>query len=133
MKTTEKLEHKIKNKEEFKEDYINPKILLKEEISKSNYSISSINSALGLNNYLYEILDLKNTKKYSRDTILSILIYIESDIDTIQQILQGFSHSKLYVRVPRDCIIFKGICDNLHLFDIENNLVIEGFDPLFKR
>lgn len=133
MKTTDKLEHKIKNKEEVKIDNINPKEILKEEINKSKYSISEINSALGLNNYLYEILDSNNKKRYSRDYIIAILIYIESNLEIIQQVLQGFQHSKLYVRIPRDRIIFEGICNKLHLFDIENNLVENKFEPLFKK
>lgn len=132
MKITEEFENKIKSNEEVDIDYIDSKKLLRQEILNSEYSISNINSSLGLNNYLYEILDVNNKKKYSRDYIISILIFINADIEISQRILQGFGHSKLYVRVPRDRIIFEGICKNISLFDIENNLVANGFDPLFK-
>lgn len=132
MKITEEFENKIKNSEEIEIEYIDSKKLLRAEISKTDYSISNISSSLGLNNYLYEILDINNKKKYSRDCIISILVYIKTNIDTTQRILQGFGHSKLYVRVPRDKIIFEGMCRKLDLWDIDNNLVESGFEPLFK-
>lgn len=131
MKKTEELENKIKNNEDVEEiKYIDSKKLLREEISKSGCTISSVNTALGINNYLYEILDVNNKKKYSRDLIISILIHIKTDIDTVQKILQGFGHSKLYIRVKRDKIIFEEMCKNSSLLEIEERLNLEGFDSL---
>lgn len=131
MRITEEFENKIKNNVEVDNvDYIDSKKLLRKEIVDSNLSISSISTALGMNNYLYEILDMDNKKKYSRDRIIAILIYIKSDIETIQRILQGFGHSKIYVRVERDKIIYEGICKNNSLLEIENKLCENGFDTL---
>ncbi len=131
MKITEEFENKIKNNVEVDNvDYIDSKKLLRKEIVDSYLSISSISTALGMNNYLYEILDMDNKKKYSRDRIIAILIYIKSDIETIQRILQGFGHSKIYVRVERDKIIYEGIYKNKTLLEIENKLCENGFDTL---
>ncbi len=62
MKITEEFENKIKNSEEVEIEYIDSKKLLRAEISETDYSISNISSSLGLNNYLYEILDINNKK-----------------------------------------------------------------------
>ncbi len=133
MKITEEFENKIKNNEDIEVDVINAKKLMREEILKSDYSISNVSSELGMNNYLYEILDEKNEKKYSRDSIIAVLAFIQTDIDTTQRILQGFGHSKLYVRVPRDRIIFEGFCKNKGIWDIDNDLVKYEFDTIFKK
>ncbi|MFV0424366.1 MAG: hypothetical protein ACK5K7_02190 [Bacilli bacterium] len=70
MKITEEFENKIKNSEEIEIEYIDSKKLLRAEISKTDYSISNISSSLGLNNYLYEILDINNKKN-----ILEIVLF----------------------------------------------------------
>ncbi len=133
MIKTEEFENKIKNKESVDEiEYIDSKKLLREEVYKSGYTISEVNTALGINNYLYEILDANNKKKYARDLIISILIYIKTDIDNVQNILQGFGHSKLYVRVERDKVIFEEICNGRTLLEIEEKLNSKGFEPLLK-
>ncbi len=133
MKITEKFENNIKNGRDVSVNFIDSKTLLREQIEQSTYTISQISNNLGLNNYLYEILDQNNAKKYSRDRIIAILLFIKSDIDVAQRILQGFGHSKLYVRIPRDLIIFKGLYNKEDLWEIDNKLVESGFSSIFNK
>ncbi len=132
MKKTEEFENSIIDGNDVEIDYIDAKGLLKIEIEKSAYTISKLSNELGYGNYLYEILDHNNKKKYSRDCIISILICINTEIDTTQRILQGFGHSRLYVRIPRDKIIFEGICKGLDIWSIDTLLIDNGFESLFK-
>ncbi len=88
MKITEEFENSIINGEDVEIEYINAKSLLNSLIEKSGYTISKLSNELGYGNYLYEILNHNNKKKYSRDCIISILLCINTEIETIQRILQ---------------------------------------------
>jgi len=103
------------------------KILLDNLIKENGYTNSKIGNDLGISNYIYEITSLKNNKQVSRNILLAILIYIGADLDTIDEILQLFGYSKIYVKVEYDaylyhCINSKFSFEQTNVFLIENGL-----------
>lgn len=132
MLKTSELENQIKSGQKIENQVFNSKKELKQLIKKSGCSISAINAKLGLNNYVYEILNENSQKRGSRDIIVSILILVNADILTGSRVLQGFGYSKLYVKVERDRIIYEGIVEKLSLDAINEKLIEAGFESLSK-
>ncbi len=126
---TKKFENEIKQTDDVNInsslDYLN---MLNKLIIDSNISISKIGTETGMGNYIYQILD--GRKHPSRNHILKILIFIKCDLKTSEQILQGFGYSKIYVRIKRDAIIYKGLLNKKSLYDIECELFDNNLESL---
>lgn len=132
MLKTSELENQIKSGQKIENQIFNSKKELKQLIKKSGCSISAINAKLGLNNYVYEILNENSQKRGSRDIIVSILVLVNADILTGSRVLQGFGYSKLYVKVERDRIIYESIVEKLSLDRMNEKLIEAGFESLSK-
>lgn len=132
MLKTSELENQIKSGQKVENQVFNSKKELKQLIKKSGCSISAINAKLGLNNYVYEILNENSQKRGSRDIIVSILVLVNADILTGSRVLQGFGYSKLYVKIERDRIMYEGIVNGLSLDKINEKLMEAGFESLSK-
>lgn len=134
MKTTDEFEHMIL--EDF--DTINNikantksgKIMLNDLIRQKNISISKLSNDLGMSTYLYEVLDLKSTKKIGRNKLISILISLNASIKDCNEILQKFAHSKIYAKVEFDAIIYYCIHNNLSLQQTNELLIENNYETL---
>lgn len=134
MNITEELENEIKSNNNVKIEEFNHKKKLRDLIKDSGYSISNISSSmLGRSNYLYEILHEHNNKNFSRDIIIAVLKLIDADIETAHRILQGFGHSKIYIKKPRDRIIYEAFINKTSLDDLNHILLDNGFKTLQEK
>lgn len=134
MKTTDELENMIQedesNLKEILKNEKHGKLMLAKIIKDQNLSVSKVSHALGLNNYLYEILDLKSKKQVARNKLLAILIYLNVDLKTMNEILQKFGYSKVYVKVASDALIYYAINNYFTLEQTNELLINHGYDAL---
>ena len=134
MKTTDELEHMIKEDartiKNVSKNTKSAKILLDALIKEKGLSSSKIGKDLGMSNYIYEITSLSSTKNVSREKLLCILMYLQADLEIMNEILQSFGHSKIYVKVEYDAILYYCIKNNYTLDQTNVFLMENGFDPL---
>jgi hypothetical protein len=88
-------------------------------ISQANFSKS----------YYYKIL--KGEKHPSRDIVLQLAFLIQASLEESNLLLKYAKYAPLYVKDPRDAILFHGIQHGLslieinHLLDEENHLLLD--------
>ncbi|MEG0686030.1 MAG: hypothetical protein RR425_01970 [Erysipelotrichales bacterium] len=134
MKNTEELENSILENpqiiEEIPSNIISAKTLLNQLANDKGYTGADFQRKLGASSSIYEILSFKSTKKTRRESLLAILITLECDLETINRVLQLFSHSKIYAKNKFDAIIYYCINNNLDIDNTNDYLIKNNFEPL---
>lgn len=131
MKTTDELEHMIEENPDIikciTKNTKSAKILLNHLIEENGLNNAKLGKELGMSNYIYEITNLSSKKQPSRKKLLSILIYLQVDLETINNILQGFGYSKIYVQVAFDAAIYHCVINEYTLEETNDFLLNSGF------
>lgn len=73
---------------------------------------------------------LKGTKKFGRDSLLTMFLTLHYDLDRIQTMLTRLGESPLYMRSKRDYRIATAIESGKSLEDIDQLLLSDNFAPL---
>ncbi|MDF9866689.1 hypothetical protein OKW22_000243 [Bacilli bacterium PM5-3] len=134
MKTTDELEYMIEEDvrsiKNINKNTKSAKILLDNLIKEKGLSNSKLGKELAMGNYIYEITNLSSTKNVSREKLLCILIYLQADLDIMNEILQTFGHSKIYVKVEYDAVLYHCIINKFTLDQTNEVLIDHGFEAL---
>ena len=73
---------------------------------------------------------LKGTKKFGRDSLLTIFLTLHYDFDLIQTMLTRLGESPLYMRNKRDYRIAAAIESGKSLDEIDQLLLLDNFEPI---
>ncbi|MDH6603339.1 hypothetical protein OKW23_000468 [Bacilli bacterium PM5-9] len=134
MKTTDELEYMIEEDvrsiKNINKNTKSAKILLDNLIKEKGLSNSKLGKELAMGNYIYEITNLSSTKNVSREKLLCILIYLQTDLNIMNEILQTFGHSKIYVKVEYDAVLYHCIINKFTLDQTNEVLIDHGFEAL---
>ncbi len=84
-----------------------------------------VKSAVIKNSELSEVMGYQifsGTRKPSRDSLLSLCIAMQLDVEETQEILKIAQFASLYPKSKRDCIIINGIATNKSVAQINETL-----------
>ncbi len=71
-------------------------------------------------------------RKPSRDSLISVCVAMELDIEQVQELLKVAQFAPLYPKSKRDCIIVNGIANQKAVAEINESLYDNGEDTLNK-
>lgn len=131
MKTTEKVLNEIKTNKDFKprdtRDKQDIAKFFKQElkgITSSNlFSYLDIETSIG---YKY----LKDERKIDRNTFLKILIYLNYDLEQVNQTLKTFGFAELYSRNEQDSALIYAIYNKYSYLQLKEYLAEHNIDQL---